>query len=80
LAAQARGRWPIRKLALLHRVGRVAVGEPSVLIAVSAPHRGEAFDATRWLIDNLKSAAAIWKKEVWSDGSTTWVEGTPIRA
>ena len=50
LAAGARGKWPIVKLVMLHRVGRVGLGEPSVLIAVSTPHRGEAFEACRWLI------------------------------
>jgi molybdopterin synthase catalytic subunit len=75
LAARARGRWPILRLALLHRTGRVALGEPSVLIAVSTPHRSEAFDSCRWLIDTLKSEAAIWKKEVWADGKGTWVNG-----
>ena len=61
------------------RIGRVAVGEPSVLIAVSTPHRGEAFEACRWLIDTLKKDVAIWKKEVWADGSVSWVEGS-VRA
>src|SRR5688572_18507289 len=55
LAARARERWPIAKLALLHRVGRVAVGEPSVVVAVSCGHRAEAFEACRWLIDTLKA-------------------------
>jgi molybdopterin synthase catalytic subunit len=73
LAQSARQRWPILKLALLHRTGRVAVGEPSVVIAVSTPHRAEAFDACRWLIDTLKADVAIWKKEIWEDGSGTWV-------
>ena len=73
LARQARERWPVIKLALLHRTGRVALGEPSVLIAVSTPHRVEAFDACRWLIDTLKAEVAIWKKEVWGDGSGTWI-------
>lgn len=73
LARQAREKWPIIKLAILHRVGRVGLGEPSVLIAVSTPHRGEAFEACRWLIDTLKKDVAIWKKEVWADGSATWV-------
>jgi molybdopterin synthase catalytic subunit len=72
-ATEARQRWPVTKLAILHRTGRVELGEPSVLIAVSTPHRAAAFDACRWLIDTLKSTAAIWKKEVWSDGKTTWV-------
>lgn len=74
LARRARERWPIIKLALLHRIGRVGLGEPSVIIAVSCPHRGESFDACRFLIDTLKAEVAIWKKEVWADGSTSWVD------
>ena len=73
LAADVRGRWPVVKLALLHRTGRVPVAEPSVVIAVACPHRGEAFDACRWLIDALKADVPIWKQEVWADGSATWV-------
>ena len=73
LAAQARERWPIVKLAVVHRTGRVVLGEPSVVIAAACPHRGEAFDACRWIIDALKKDVAIWKKEVWADGSGSWV-------
>lgn len=73
-AAEARQRWPVTKLVILHRTGRVPVGEPSVLIALSTPHRASAFEACRWLIDTLKSQAAIWKKEVWSDGGAVWVQ------
>ena len=73
LAAEARSRWPILKLAIVHRVGRVEIGKPSVVIAVACPHRGEAFDACRWMIDTLKKDVAIWKKEVWADGTGTWV-------
>ena len=76
LARWARERWPVAKLALLHRTGRVGLGEPSVLVAVSTPHRAEAFEACRWLIDRLKAEVAIWKKEVWSDGATSWVDQT----
>ena len=79
LAARARERWPIVKLALLHRVGRVAVGEASVVVAVSSGHRGEAFEACRWLIDTLKAEVPIWKKEVWADGSASWVEGATVK-
>lgn len=61
LAAEARGRWPLRRVALLHRVGRVAVAEPSVLVVVSAGHRAEAFAAARFLIDELKARVPIWK-------------------
>jgi molybdopterin synthase catalytic subunit len=73
LAQKARQQWPITKLSLLHRFGRVSTGEPSVLVAVSTPHRGEAFEACRWLIDSVKTNATIWKKEIWSDGSSDWV-------
>jgi molybdopterin synthase catalytic subunit len=73
LAAAARAKWPIIKLALLHRTGRVQLAAPSVVIAVSTPHRGDAFDACRFLIDSLKKDVAIWKKEVWADGAGTWV-------
>jgi molybdopterin synthase catalytic subunit len=74
LARRARAKYPIMKLALLHRVGRVEIAQPSVIIAVSCPHRGEAFDACRFLIDALKAEVAIWKKEVFVDGSSSWVE------
>jgi molybdopterin synthase catalytic subunit len=80
LAARARQRWPIAKLALLHRIGRVAVGEPSVIVAVSTGHRAEAVEACRWLIDTLKAEVPVWKKEVWADGSVTWVEGAVVRS
>jgi molybdopterin synthase catalytic subunit len=75
LADEARKSWKILRLALLHRVGRVNVKEPSVLVAVSTPHRADAFAACKFLIDQLKAEATIWKKEVWADGSSTWVDG-----
>jgi molybdopterin synthase catalytic subunit len=73
LARRVREKWPVRRCVIHHRVGRVEVAQPSVLIAVSCPHRGEAFEACRWLIDELKRNVTIWKKEVWGDGSATWV-------
>ena len=73
LARRCRERWLVLKLCLLHRTGTVAVGEPSVVIAVSTPHRAEAFEACHWLIDALKADVAVWKKEVWEDGPGTWV-------
>jgi molybdopterin synthase catalytic subunit len=82
LANEAKERWPILRLAVLHRVGRVEIGQPSVLIAVSTPHRAEAFEACRFLIDRIKAEATIWKKEVWEDGSSSWVgerSGKPNR-
>ncbi|MDB5295756.1 MAG: molybdopterin converting factor, large subunit [Phycisphaerales bacterium] len=73
LAAEARRRWPVRRLALLHRTGRVAVADPSVIVAVATPHRAASFDACRWLIDALKVDVPVWKQEVWADGTGTWV-------
>jgi molybdopterin synthase catalytic subunit/GNAT superfamily N-acetyltransferase len=72
LIEQARSRWPIVRVAFLHRIGRVEVGQPSVIIAVATPHRAEAFDACRFIIEQLKVDVPIWKKEVWDDGRTSW--------
>jgi molybdopterin synthase catalytic subunit len=74
LASSAHQRWPICRLAILHRLGRVPLGEPSVIVAVSTPHRADAFEGCRWIIDTLKAQVAIWKKEVWEDGSENWVQ------
>jgi len=74
LAQAARSQWPIIKQVILHRTGRIELSQPSVLIAVASPHRHEAFAACRFIIDALKADVAIWKKEIWSDGSGTWVE------
>jgi molybdopterin synthase catalytic subunit len=73
LAEDAQKRWPLLRVAILHRLGRVPISESSVLIAVACAHRAEAFEACRWIIDMLKKEVAIWKKEVWADGSGTWV-------
>ncbi len=73
LARLARQRWPVVRLVVLHRLGRVALGEASVLIAVSTPHRAEAFECCRWLIDQLKREVTIWKQEIWASGEGTWV-------
>ena len=74
LGEQARGRWGLLGVAMVHRIGVVALGEVSVAIAVSAPHRGEAFDACRWLIDRLKEIVPIWKREHYEDGERAWRE------
>jgi molybdopterin synthase catalytic subunit len=76
LLAEARGRWPVRRAVMAHRVGLVPVGEPSVVIAVASSHRAEAFEACRWLIDTLKRDVPIWKREKWADGTETWVDPT----
>ena len=81
LGADAKRRWRLRKVAMVHRVGVVPVGEPSVVIAVSAGHRKEAFAAGRWLIDRLKEIVPIWKKERYRNGAV-WIgaqQGGPPR-
>ena len=79
LAAEALANFAIRNLALVHRVGRIEIGESSVLIAVYSAHRGAAFDACRWLIDTLKKRVPIWKKEYFEDGAV-WADGEPFPA
>jgi molybdopterin synthase catalytic subunit len=73
LARQARDRWNLTAVSLVHRIGPVALGESSVVIAVSSPHRDDAFQAGRWLIDTLKQQVPIWKQENWIDGTSEWV-------
>ena len=73
LEAEARQRWSLIEVTLVHRLGHVGLGEASVAIAVSSPHRGDAFTAGQWLIDTLKEIVPIWKKENWSDGTSEWV-------
>ena len=75
LADEVFAGWPIRRLALLHRTGDLAIGEASVVIAVSSPHRAQAFDACRHAIELLKHDVPIWKKESLADGDTHWVMG-----
>ena len=73
LEAEARRRWPLIDVAIVHRLGRVDLGEASVAIAVSSAHRGPAFEACEWLIDTLKQVVPIWKKENWASGESEWV-------
>jgi molybdopterin synthase catalytic subunit len=74
VATSARGRWPaIGRLALLQRSGRLYVGEVSVVVAVSTPHRAEAFDAAEYCIDTLKRTVPVWKRETWAGGND-WSE------
>jgi molybdopterin synthase catalytic subunit len=77
LADHAAERWPIKKLAMVHRIGRVEVQEASVAVAVSCPHRAEAFDAGEWLIDELKKQVPIWKKEWYAVQSPIWIHPSP---
>jgi len=72
IVAEVRTRWPmVGRVALLHRTGVVELGDAAVIVAVSAPHRGEAFDAARYGIDELKRTVPIWKRESW-DGGESW--------
>lgn len=73
LEAEARRRWPLVECRMVHRLGRLELGEASVAVAVSTPHRRDAFEAGQWLIDMLKQVVPIWKQENWSDGTREWV-------
>ena len=73
IEAEVRERWKIEKIAISHRTGRCDVGEASVLIAVSSPHRREAIEACHYAIDRLKQIVPIWKKEYW-EGGEVWIE------
>jgi molybdopterin synthase catalytic subunit len=79
LAQQALARFAIRDVRLVHRLGRLQIGETSVYIAVASAHRAAAFDACRWLIDTLKTTVPIWKKEYFEDGAV-WADGEPFPA
>ncbi len=73
IRAQAMERWPLKAVHIVHRVGDVPVGAASLAVAVSSPHRAEAFQAAQWIIDTLKEIVPIWKQEVYSDGKKVWV-------
>ena len=74
LAEEAVRRFGVREVAVLHRLGRLRVGETSVLVAVASAHRGAAFEACRWVIDTLKKQVPIWKRETFADG-VVWADG-----
>ncbi|MGF1497458.1 MAG: molybdenum cofactor biosynthesis protein MoaE [Elainellaceae cyanobacterium] len=74
IAAEIRQRWTdVTHVVIHHRTGKLKIGEISVLVAVGCPHRSEAFAACQYAIDTLKHQAPIWKKEIWADGSSSWV-------
>ena len=72
IAEQASDKWDVRRLVAVHRVGLCRLGEPTVVIACSAPHRADALEACRWVIDELKASVPIWKKEIYTSGDA-WV-------
>ncbi len=78
VADEVRARWPITDIGVLHRIGRLAIGETSLLVAVSASHRAEAFEACHYAVDRIKEIVPIWKKEIWEDGEGTWVTGHQV--
>jgi len=74
IAADVEQRWETSVVAIVHRIGRLEIGECSVVVVVACPHRAEAFEACRYAIDTLKATVPIWKKEIYADGEE-WVEG-----
>ena len=72
VAREASERWELHKVIAVHRTGPCELGEPTVVVVTSAPHRGDALEACRWLIDTIKAGVPIWKKEIYADGSS-WV-------
>ena len=74
VADEVRAKFPVAEVGVLHRTGRLEIGETSLLVAVSSPHRREAFEACHYAVDRIKQVVPVWKKEVWEDGSE-WIEG-----
>jgi molybdopterin synthase catalytic subunit len=77
---RVRKKWPVRKMTMVHRYGRLKVGEVSVAVAVSSEHRAEAFEAARYAIDAIKRLLPLWKREMLTGGETSWVKGEPIES
>ena len=77
IAREAEDRYGPLAIAMVHRTGRVELGEPSVAVVVAAPHRGPAFEACRYVIDALKSRVAVWKREIYRDGDAAWIANAP---
>lgn len=73
LENEARHRWPLVHCAIVHRLGRIEVGETALAIAASAAHRQPAFEAAQWLLERIKQVLPVWKKECWTDGTSQWV-------
>jgi molybdopterin synthase catalytic subunit len=74
VADEVRAKFPVAEVGVLHRIGRLEIGETSLLVAVSSGHRKEAFEACHYAVDRIKQIVPVWKKEVWTDGSE-WIEG-----
>lgn len=78
IAQEIREKWGLDHVAMIHRVGRLEIGEVSVAVAVASPHRKEAFEACKYAMDRLKQIVPIWKREVWEDGEQEWVKPDPV--
>lgn len=79
IGAEVMKKWPVKKVSMYHREGKLGIGEVSVVVAVSSEHRAEAFDACRYAIDRIKTSLPLWKRER-ARGTHRWVEGKPIRS
>lgn len=77
IAGEIADRWPGVRVAMVHRTGTVAIGEPSVVIAVGAPHRAEGYEASRYAIEALKARLPVWKKEIYEDEGSAWKANAP---
>ena len=73
---EAKEKWPLRGYSVVHRTGEVAVGESSIAVAVSSPHRVDAFAAAQWIMDTIKKELPVWKQDYWADGETAWQHPT----
>ncbi len=78
LADEIMARFPVTDIAIQHRTGRLEIGEASLLVAISSPHRKEGFAAAAALVDRFKEVVPVWKKEVW-EGGEEWIEGEPVK-
>ena len=78
IAQEIHEKWRLDRIAMIHRVGRLEIGEVSVAVAVASPHRKEAFEACHYAMNRLKQIVPIWKREVWTDGEEEWVKPDPV--
>ena len=78
IAQEIHEKWSLDRVAMIHRVGRLEIGEVSVAVAVASPHRKEAFEACHYAMNRLKQIVPIWKREVWTDGEEEWVKPDPV--
>jgi molybdopterin synthase catalytic subunit len=76
IVAEARERWPVAAVALEHRLGALAIGDAAVVVVAAAPHRADAFEACRYVIEELKRRVPVWKREYYADGTVGWVDPT----